>query len=106
MSEISRFSWYPPISTNFLGILFGVAVTRIKLCGNQWLFSRNIMIASPKGEANNRIRRKKAMSLCLSVCVYVTLHSSGVSRQISDFLVLKITQKICGATRTKIISFA
>jgi hypothetical protein len=67
---------------------------------------RKILIASPKGEANNRIRRKiKAMSLCMYVCVYVPLHSSGVLRQISDFLVLKITQKICGATRTKIISF-
>ena len=39
------------------------------------------------------------------VCMYVTLYSSGVLRQISDFLVLKIRQKICGATRTKIISF-
>jgi hypothetical protein len=29
--------------------------------------------------------------------------SSGVSRQISDFLVLKFTQKICDVTRTKII---
>jgi hypothetical protein len=28
-----------------------------------------LVIASPKGEANNRIRRKKnTMSLCLSVC--------------------------------------
>jgi hypothetical protein len=70
----------------------------------------NQFIASPKGEANNRIRRKKkAMSLCLYVCMYVcmyvTLHSSGFLRHISDFLVLKIRQKICGATRTKIISF-
>jgi hypothetical protein len=49
----------------------------------------SLIIASPKGEANNRIRRKKkAMSLCLSVCLYVTLHSSGVSGQVSDFLVL------------------
>jgi hypothetical protein len=39
----------------------------------------------------------------MSVCMYVPLHNSGVSRQISDFLVLKIRQKICGATRTKII---
>jgi hypothetical protein len=68
--------------------------------------TRLVIIASPKGEANNRIRRKKkSMSLCLYVCMYVTLHSSGVLRHISDFLVLKITQKICGATRTKIISF-
>jgi hypothetical protein len=67
---------------------------------------KKLIIASPKGEANNRIRRKKkAMSLCLYVCMYVTLHSSGVLRHISDFLVLKTRQKICGATRTKIILF-
>jgi hypothetical protein len=65
-----------------------------------------LIIASPKGEANNRIRRKKkVMSLCMSVCMYVPLNNSGVSRQISDFLVFKITQKICGATRTKKIPF-
>jgi hypothetical protein len=54
-----------------------------------------VIIAIPKGEANNRIRRKKKPChfVCLSVCMYVTLHSSGVSRQISDFLVLKIRQK-------------
>ena len=74
------------------------------------MYLKNQIIASPKGEANNRIRRKKkAMSLCLYVCMYVcmyvTLHSSGFLRHISDFLVLKIRQKICGATRTKIISF-
>ncbi len=33
--------------------------------------------------------------------MYVTLHSSGVSRQISDFLVLKIRKKICSATKKK-----
>jgi hypothetical protein len=47
---------------------------------------------------------KKAMSLCQYVCMYVTLHSLGVLQQISDFMDLKIRQKICGATRTKIIS--
>ena len=71
------------------------------------MYLKNQIIASPKGEANNRTRRKKkAMSLCLYVCMYVTLHSSGVLRYILDFLVLKIRQKICGATKTKIISFA
>jgi hypothetical protein len=66
-----------------------------------------VIIASPKGEANNRIRRKKihvTLSVCLSVCLYVPLYSLCGLRQISNFLVLKITQKICGATRTKIIS--
>ncbi len=33
--------------------------------------------------------------------MYVTLHSSGVLQQISDFLVLKVRQQICGATRKK-----
>jgi hypothetical protein len=62
------------------------------------------LIASPKGEADNRKRRKKS-HVTYSVCMYVPLHSSGVLRQISDFLVLKIRQKICGAIRKKIISF-
>jgi hypothetical protein len=46
-------------------------------------------------------KKKPCHFVCLYVCVYVTLHSSGVLRQISDFLVLKITKKICGATRKK-----
>ncbi len=48
---------------------------------------------------------EKKSHVTLSVCVYVPLYNLDVSRQISDFLVLKIKKKICGATRTKIISF-
>jgi hypothetical protein len=48
------------------------------MCGGTYFadvikFIKNVfvssLIASPKGEANNRIRRKKkAMSLCMCVC--------------------------------------
>jgi hypothetical protein len=60
-------TWKNAEKTNNLG-LNGTDEPGVKL--NFVFLCKGLIIASPKGEANNRIRRKKkAMSLCLYVCM-------------------------------------
>jgi hypothetical protein len=64
------------------------------------------IIASPLGEANNRIRRKKKYHVTFSVSLYVTLHSSGVSRSISDFFVVNIRKNMrCDQNKNNFIFY-
>ncbi len=52
---------------------------------------RVVTPTDPKGKEGEILSHHVTLSVC--TCMYFPLHNLGVSRQISDFLVLKITQK-------------